>query len=405
MRKTLQELMASLGCEKWPARWETFYNTVMDDVEQNGCVYATPAYYDYIGDTYHILFRYRDVYKTAAKEVGENPDLTAFLALLCYTLADRENYKDDLKELSFPKAPEGVSPLAYDMLTGLAICSQVEYSDKKLRGMGLDQEMITKTLSLPELGIWEYEKRHHGKFGYHLLSWFQLAIEGQLFRIDRLEMEFFSKFHAKAKVFCNQGGDCIAMAHELMVHKSGIALGSKHFEDEEGSWEALVEETEDAWVGYPIDERSGIVSNTTVTLSKQEWTLALSRGDVVIGVHIPPDGSLKDEDVERTIAHTREFAKTYFPHVEYKAFTCHSWLMDPQLCDMLGEESNIAKFCRRFKKTAYKSDGNAVFGFVYLIPDKDVSIPDLPENTRLERALKNHYLNGKAIYELCGYFF
>ena len=70
MRKTLQELMASLGCEKWPARWETFYNTVMDDVEQNGCVYATPAYYDYIGDTYHILFRYRDVYKTAAKEVS-----------------------------------------------------------------------------------------------------------------------------------------------------------------------------------------------------------------------------------------------------------------------------------------------------------------------------------------------
>jgi hypothetical protein len=218
-------------------------------------------------------------------------------------------------------------------------------------------------------------------------------------------MEFFSKFHAKAKVFRNQAGDCIAMAHELMVHKSGIALGSKHFEDEDGSWEAMVEETEDAWVGYPIDERSGMVSNTTVSLSKQEWTLALSKGDVVIGVHIPPDGSLKDEDVERTIAHTREFAKTYFPHVEYKAFTCHSWLMDPQLCDMLGEESNIAKFCRHFKKLAYKSDGNAVFGFVYLIPDKNVSIPDLPENTRLERALKNHYLNDKAIYELCGYFF
>ena len=88
-----------------------FFDEVANDVDKNGCIYATPEYYDKIGDKYNILTRFRDSYKDAAVEVGQNPDLTLFLALLCRSLSDRENYKEDLKQLSYPKAPESANPL------------------------------------------------------------------------------------------------------------------------------------------------------------------------------------------------------------------------------------------------------------------------------------------------------
>ena len=102
----------------------------------------------------------------------------------------------------------------------------------------------------------------------------------------------------------------------------------------------------------------------------------------------------------------RAFFKQYYPDFKYKAFYCGSWLLDPQLEEMLGAQSNIAKFGRRFSRLTARSGGNAVFGFVFLKPNPaEVILDELPENTRLERALKAHYKSGKAIYELQGYFF
>ena len=122
MKKNLNTLMSELGCEKYPERWNEFFDEVVSDIKANGCKYATPEYYDEIGDKYDILTRFRDIYKDAAVEVGKKPDLTLFLALLCRSLSDRENYKEDLKQLSYPKASDGENSLGYDMLTGLAVC-------------------------------------------------------------------------------------------------------------------------------------------------------------------------------------------------------------------------------------------------------------------------------------------
>ena len=191
----------------------------------------------------------------------------------------------------------------------------------------------------------------------------------------------------------------------MTLHRDGFALGAVYFEDEEGSFEANIEETENAWIGYPINDTTGYVEKGKISLSKSEWFPALKKGDTVVGVHIPPDGSLKDEDVEKTFEDTRAFVKCYFPEIDCKAFCCGSWLMDPQLSDMLGETSNIAKFGNRFKKITQKSKGNGVFNFVFLKPNQNFELSELPENTRLEKALKTHYLNSKAIYELYGYFF
>ena len=404
MRQTIDELMQEVNCLRFPERWRNIYDEAMDAFDKEGCALCNPAYYDDLGDRYGILQRHREVYRSAAEATRKSEPLSRFLALLVRAIKDRDVVFDDLKQLRAPTAPDGRPDIAYDMLTGLAICSLVPYCDALLRKRNLPEEIVRKTLSLPENGIEEYRKRHGGRDGYHLIEWFQRAIEGRLFRISRLEIEL-AHFRRPVTVFRHRtSGEAVALACGMTLHHSGFALGAKHYEDEEGSFVAELQEIESAFCGHPFLE-NGFVSRDTVTLKKDEWDTALTYGDPIVSLHIPPTGPLTPDAVDATLEETKAFLRTYFPEFSYKAFVCGSWLLDPQLEALVGSDANIVKFGKRFSRLTAKSAGNGVFNFVFKKPNTDFDIRDLPETTRLERALKAHYLGGKAIYEMHGYFF
>ena len=65
----------------------------------------------------------------------------------------------------------------------------------------------------------------------------------------------------------------------------------------------------------------------------------------------------------------------------------------------------MAKFSARFTPMAQKDDGNGVMNFIFFDPDRRIPLQELPEDTRLQRALKQHYLSGRVIYVTYGYFF
>lgn len=403
-RPTLEALMQTVNCPAYPARWAEIYCAVMADFEQHGCPLTDPAYYDELHNTYGVLVRHLDLYKEAAAAVGRRDDLSRLLALLTASLTDAENTKADLKAFTPPQNADGTPDLAVDMLTGLAICAQIPFQYQLLKARGLPDDVILSAMRLPEHGVEEYRKRHNGAPGYHLLAWFQLAINGRLFRIHRLEIELFANFRARAQIFANAAGETVALAHDIVLHRSGLALGSRGCEDTEGSFSAAVTETDTAWIGLPYDE-AGRVTKATVSLAKREWRKVLEYGDPVVSLHIPPDGRLDDAAVDETLAMTRVFIRTYFPDFAPKAFSCHSWLLAPQLEQLLGADANIVRFGRRFRRLTIKSTGNDVFNFVFLKPDSRVDIAALPEDTRLTRALKAHYLAGNCIHEPYGYFF
>lgn len=396
--------MKEAGCQSFPERWREFYDETMEEYESAGCEWLDPERYERIGNEYGVLVRYRDVYKEAAIEVGKSDALSRLLALLVRALRDREHAFADMKVFRAPVSPSGEHALAYDMLTALAIVSLVPYSHGILTGRRLPEEIVLSTLRAPESCINEYRKRNGGAYGYHLIEWSQRSIEGRIFRIGRLEIEIFAPLSTRIKVYRGKAGDVVTLAHDVTLHRDGFALGAYGYEDEAGAFYATVTETEEAYVGYPVLP-NGYVGSETVSLPKSAYTLVLEKGDPIVSLHIPPDGSLSEEAVDETLEETKAFLKTYFPDYEYKAFYCGSWLLDPQLEEMLGAESNIAKFGNRFCRVSVKSGGRAVFNFVFLTLERDVDLTALPENTRLERALKQHYLDGKCIYEMHGFFF
>ena len=398
---SLSALAQRVNCSKYPERWNTLFPEVMAQFDAEGCIYTDPGYYAQLNRRYGILTDVLPLYQQAAVETAKDEDLSRFLALLCRALQDREHHKEDMASFSCPRKP---GCLAYDMVTGLAAASQAPMCLEILRSRNIPQDMIDHIMKMPEFGVQFYKLRHDGAPGYNLLEWFQLAIDGKLFRIGRLEYELFASFSGRACVFENGQGDRIALAHDLPLHVTGNALGSRGYEEEAGSWTAMISETETHWVGHPV-RSDGTVSKETLALSKDLWRMILSKGDPVISVHIPAGGGLTPTLVDESFRDAKAFFARYFPDYAYKAFVCYSWLMDPQLVDLLGADTNIAKFNLRFTKLVRKSSGGGVFSFIYLKPDTDLDIQSLPERTTLERKIKQHYLDGNCIYEQIGYFF
>lgn len=399
--KIMPELAQRVGCEQYPARWDALFPGFMAEYDRSGCKYADPAYYAELDSKYGILGKELALYQESAVAIGKDDDLSRFLYVLCRALEDRQYHKEDVKCFTAPKRK---GDLAYDMLTGLAVASEAPMCHAVLTARGLPQTVIDEVMRMPEFGVQFYRLRNNGQPGYSLLDWYQLAIDGKIFRVGRLEFEIFHDFHGRACIFENSDGKRVALAHDIALHASGIALGSAGFEDEDGFWTAQVTETIDRWIGYPVRD-DGSVESSTIELPKDQWRLVLKKGDPTVSVHIPAGGGLTPEIVDKSIEMSKEFISRYFPDYSYKAFVCYSWLMDPQLNTLVGEESNISKFNRRFAKLPAKSGGSGVLSFVFHRSSKDLDLHSLPETSRLERALKQHYLNGKYIYELTGYFF
>lgn len=400
-RPTLSELMTSVNSSKWPERWNDIYDSVMDDYEANGCELLDPEYYDIIAEKYNILTVFREDYKRAAKKISEDENLSRVFAMICASQRDRENIRSDIKQLGLPKSADGSYDEKYTMIPALAMCATVDYTHDLLVARGLSEEHITYGMRQADgTGmVNNYVNRNNGRRGAMHWSWFQLGVDGRLLKSGSLQMEIYRKFNCEDTVFINDNGDVVVFAHGITIHRSGYVLGTKNYEDEEGAFEVTIEETPTSWIGYACDE-VGLVKNQKTELLKSEWKKVLEPGDVVVNIHIPVRADISDEAVENSLSEIRELLAKHYPEFAYKAFYCGSWLLDPQLANLLKPESNIVKFGKKFTKIARKDPiGSDPLSFVFLQADtNNVDFESLPENTSLERSLKKHYLDGKRIY-------
>lgn len=400
MRPTLNAVMEQIGVEIWPERWLEIYDTVMDDFEKNGCPMLDPDYIDTLACRYSILNEQKDLYKKAIKEISQQDALARLLALLCASLADTENRKDDLKNFKPVFSTIDAPNLGLNMLPGLALLSQMPECYENHRALGLPEEVIITTMRIPEETVNVYAQNHGGMPGFHLLAWYQRVIKAHYFRVGRLEVETHKRFRGRACVFRNQAGEIVALAHDVMVHASGLVLDSAGATDTEGAWEANVEETEAYWEGCPFGA-DGLISREKVRLGKEEWKKELSYGDMALGLHIPANGPMTPEAVQDSLKRIRAFIKKYYPEYADCHFHCNSWLINPKVISLLGEESNIAKFAKLFHPLTRKSEGHAVFNFVFHTAPS-TPLEELPEDTRLHRALKELYLSGEYLHEMVG---
>lgn len=393
---TLEQLRDELKTTYVPKSFRAVYEEGCA-LYKEGFPFLDKDYFDEFNKKYNLFSKYLDVIHEGRELLKKDETLKLFVCILSKAVL-KFSVDEILCDLNLPQTENEEMKKAYDFAPMFALLPSVERTVRRFKERNVPDEIINKTLEQYEGVISAFELR----FGYPAYNgtyfgWMLLTVNNSILSIGRLQYEI-RDFSGNLCAFKNENGDMVLLADKITVNEDGVGIKYAGLKNKNGELYCEVTETEEYYEGNII--KDGFVTRDKVKLSKENWKKVLSHGDMSISIHIPRGNSMKDEECLASYKEAKEIFGKCFPDIDFKAYFCHSWLLDPQLKKMLKPESNIMKFSERYMLYPYEESGNDdVFMFVFT--GKYEKYEDLPETTSLERALKAHYLAGEFIY-ICG---
>ena len=180
---------------------------------------------------------------------------------------------------------------------------------------------------------------------------------------------------------------------------------------EELSWRSLSDLGQQVWVHRLTFGSFGLHtqgwlrtawSGALYWLGRLQFNLQQTDGSWVISTHIPRTGPLTPESVDASFAAATAFFADRFPDFRAGTFWCSSWLLDPQLSEVLPSTSNMARFQSRWRLEGapVESDKDALF-FTFARRG-EIDLTTLPRETTLQRAIIDRLQAGGHWYSCRG---
>jgi len=240
------------------------------------------------------------------------------------------------------------------MFVPLVLMGGFEPTVTAYRRYGIPDEILHATLADLRLWMNEYYKEH-GKWG-QANYWLYYHLSFRLFRLGRLQF-CRDRFRGQVHVF-----------------------RSRH------SRETFLLAEGDSRLMAASEERESL----------------LQPDDPVLDIHIPEGGKLDHEQCGESIWKAADFFARYFPSYGYRAYVCTSWLLDPQLQNLLPLFSNIIRFQKEF--TLFPADGGSLEATLKRIFGRAItSLTDAPCDTSLRRAVIRHLEEGNTLQDAGGF--
>lgn len=114
-----------------------------------------------------------------------------------------------------------------------------------------------------------------------------------------------------------------------------------------------------------------------------------------IKIHIPSEGKLEIEKVLDSIDKSKNEIEKYF-NLKNPEYRCDSWLLSNQINAIINSNSNISKFYILFNVTDGPDATKDILNFVFHMQECD-NYYDLPENTSLQKLLKQQLIENKEM--------
>lgn len=133
------------------------------------------------------------------------------------------------------------------------------------------------------------------------------------------------------------------------------------------------------------------ISGKLFRIGELEYELLVEEGRNLVSLHIPSDARLQLPLLRNSYLEAKSLIDRTFPDFANVPYVCGSWLLSPNLKDLLPSTSNILKFQQSFMLTGTFAD-QSFKEWVY--KRTDIPDADLPENTTLQRSLKAFLLDG-----------
>ena len=130
-------------------------------------------------------------------------------------------------------------------------------------------------------------------------------------------------------------------------------------------------------------------------IGELEYEMMVQNDKKVIGVHIPSDANMESVNLKKSYLDARDFFGKFYPDYADADMICGSWLLAPALKKLLPEDSRIIQFQKSFVLTSQEADSPGILDWVY--GRRDIPFADLPEETSLQRKLKQYLINGGKV--------
>ena len=380
----LKSRAASLGIEKYPAGLEEVFPTT-DLKNETVCNADTLRA---LHERYGIFGDYLEEILKGAEEVLRTPALLAWLNL---SAAYCKNLETMYEASKMPMPPLDGS-VARNVFPALLLADEAPVTAERYRARGFDEAQISLAIGNVGRNLWVHLITE-GKVGISqgLYGWLTHYSKAVIFDHKGLNFQPAVWKTESLVLKHKETGEIVILMMQGRFSPNGLLLGSAGADGEEGAFDAEFSEQIHAFFGHPV--KNGRVQATLRRFDKSEWRAVLRPGDDVINLHIPRNGDFSPAAVDESLREGFALCERYYPELSFKAATCCSWMLDPEIANILGEGSKITSFARRFELHPVNDTvGRACMGFVF--PGEHCSVEELPERTTLQRGVKKLFLDG-----------
>lgn len=183
-----------------------------------------------------------------------------------------------------------------------------------------------------------------------------------------------------------------------------IGLSDEVFEDTFACFTRFVCEHMTSYGRYGFDREWWTVRQLSLMLFRigtLEYEIINKDENLELSLHIPSDAKLTMSNCRASYESATTFFTQYFPEVHCHSISCHSWLLAPELKDVLREDSRILTFQKSFQIVEEYPEDKAYLEWVYQRSNKPLE--ELPETTSLQKNLKTYLLAGNQLGTAFGY--
>jgi hypothetical protein len=389
---TLEQLTEALAISSLPDSWRRNWAAAADSFPNASAIpFLEPDYIHSAGQFARLPNDKLALVQETAAFIANDANLVRLAWLWHYILFLQPDYKGE-RVGSWPM-PASFGPAIAAMFPAVVLLSGTTRLKEIYSIRNIPSTIVLDTMWDVNNSMNLYEERNGiPGLGTSFLGWLMNHYNGELYRLGRLQFGIRTFGH-HLQAFRNRTDNRIIAlsAPGITYRRDGLVDGTNDIYDPDNKWTAELSVTELLITGSPISSE-GYASQKTVTLYKSEWEPFLSPGDYVYDAHIPADGKLTQELYNDSYERAIDFFGTYFPEKAFKAYTCFSWLLDPQLSMLLPGSSNIVQFQRDYHLFPIGGGDDSFFNFLFKC--NKCPVDQLPELSTMQKTIKNYMLAG-----------
>lgn len=393
-----KKFISDLNLEICPDFLEDHFAETKNEFDKNGVFFLAPEYIHSVHEKCNAFPKSLDVIASAAKEISENETLSLYALLVFRAMTnDRKVFLENRKQVTFPKG-DGEDFL---FLPFVILIPTIDALYDHLIDKDIPIEIVHATVRQYEECLYIYSERFD-RLGLNerYFDWLQGYVDKKYLNIGRLRFEMATFVDCVRFYKHKNSRDIKVILDSGEFNSKGLLSDTPPIIPNEEYTSAAFEETGLSVSGYEVID--GKITRNIIHLN-DEWFCALKKGDQILKVHIPATGAFTKDIIRESYSYAKHIFSKYYKDFAFKAFVCHSWMMSMELEDILKPTSNLIGFQNDYVRYPIHTKGKDVFNFVFKL--RFTTYNDLPEDTSLQRAIKQRYLAGEYLYEYGGAFF